>query len=69
MSRRDAPGGQTSGDVPASASEASVPTLTRQVRAAKHLSPALKRYWLTLLPHLLEGDRRRLASILRGDAP
>jgi hypothetical protein len=42
--------------------------LARQIRAAKRLSPALKRYWLALLPHLHDDDRRRLAAIIRGDA-
>ena len=42
--------------------------LARQIRAAKRLTPALKRSWLEVLPHLHDDDRRRLAAILRGEA-
>jgi hypothetical protein len=38
------------------------------VRASKHLSRTLKRYWLTVLPHLQPADQERLDAILRGEA-
>ena len=61
-----AAGAQATTDVPAAPSNPKA--LARQIRAAKRLSPALKRYWLALLPHLHDDDRRRLAAIIRGDA-
>jgi hypothetical protein len=39
------------------------------VRASKHLSRTLKRYWLTVLPHLQPADQERLDAILRGESP
>ncbi|HEY3034925.1 MAG TPA: hypothetical protein VGJ54_09725 [Streptosporangiaceae bacterium] len=41
--------------------------LAARVRASKHLSGTLKRYWLTVLPHLQPADRERLDAILRGE--
>ena len=41
--------------------------LAARVRASKHLSRTLKRYWLTVLPHLQPADQERLDSILRGE--
>lgn len=43
--------------------------LARRVRAAKVLTPALKRYWLAVLPHLTAADRAQLDAILRRAAP
>jgi hypothetical protein len=42
--------------------------LAKEVRASKVLTPALKRYWLEVLPHLHAADRARLHAILGGDA-
>ena len=41
--------------------------LAARVRASKHLSRTLKRYWLTVLPHLEPADQARLDAILRGE--
>ena len=43
--------------------------LAARVRASKHLSRTLKRYWLTVLPHLQPADQARLDAILRGESP
>lgn len=40
--------------------------LARRVRTTKTLSPAQRRYWLAVLPHLRPADRDRLDAILRG---
>ena len=42
--------------------------LAARVRASKHLSRTLKRYWLTVLPHLQPADQARLDAILRGES-
>ena len=42
--------------------------LAKEVRASKVLTPALKRYWLEVLPHLHAADRARLHAILNGGA-
>lgn len=39
------------------------------MRASKHLSRTVKRYWLTVLPHLEPADQARLDAILRGESP
>ena len=44
-----------------------VRALAARVRASKHLTGTLKRYWLTVLPHLTPTDRARLDAILRGE--
>jgi hypothetical protein len=41
--------------------------LARRVRASRVLSGTQKKYWLSVLPHLLPADRARLDAILRGD--
>jgi len=41
--------------------------LAARVRSSKLLSGTLKRYWLTVLPHLQPADRERLDAILRGE--
>ena len=41
--------------------------LAARVRASKHLSRTLKRYWLIVLPHLQPADQARLDAILRGE--
>ena len=46
--------------------------LARRIRASRVLTPALRRYWLAVLPHLEPEDRERLEAILRraaADAP
>ena len=45
------------------------PGLGKRVRASRLLTPEMKRYWLTLLPHLRVDDLRRLDEILRGGSP
>jgi hypothetical protein len=43
--------------------------LARRIRASRVLTPALRRYWLAVLPHLEPEDRERLEAILRRAAP
>jgi hypothetical protein len=43
--------------------------LARRIRASRVLTPALRRYWLAVLPHLEPEDRERLETILRRAAP
>jgi hypothetical protein len=76
------PDGQTTPAAPAAPVEApteraestatAVPTvreLARRVRTSALLTPALRRYWLEVLPHLQPVDRLRLDAILRRVTP
>ena len=42
--------------------------LGQRIRASRALSPAQRRYWLAVLPHLRPADRQRLDAILRAGA-
>jgi hypothetical protein len=42
--------------------------LAGRVRTSHVLTGTLKRYWLSVLPHLRDEDRARLDAILRGEA-